>query len=200
MTLTTNFYYKGPSGPGSTVVPSEYNVYKDIRRINATADVASLLTAGTLCYLTAGTNAADMTPAITEMGQTAATAGLLCVVEIEEHNPQYATTVDMAVYPNKMPNTSVTRATYSPAANTKIIVIPLEVGMNLWVVSSHDASFDTTFGTTYISAANGYIKAEGQPTGAAMDLRAHHFMSLATTENQNWHFVRYEGVRAYDSS
>ena len=55
MTLTENYYYQGPAHPGATVVPTEFNLYKDIRRINATADVADKLLAGVLCYLTAGT-------------------------------------------------------------------------------------------------------------------------------------------------
>ena len=200
MTLTNNYYYKGPALPGDTVAPAEYNVFKDIRRINATADVASLLTAGTLCYLTGTTQASDMTPTVTEMGDVDAQYGLICVVEIEKHNPQYATTTDLAVWPNKMPNTTVTRANYSPAAETKIIVIPLEEGMNIWILGSQDGSFDTTFGTCYIAAANGYIKATGAPTGATPDKNAQTFMSLATTTNQNWTFCRYLGVRMYDSS
>ena len=199
MTLTKNFYYQGPAMPGATVAPAEYNVYKDIRRINAIADVSDLLTAGTLCYLTGTTNAADMTPCITEHGQIAA-GGFICVVEIEEHNAYYATTTDKAVYPNKMPNTTCTRATYSPAQNTKIIVIPLEEEMNVWILGSNDGSFDTTAFTSYISAANGYIKAEGQPATAAIDLRVQTFVSLATTVDQNWAFCRYKGVRPYDSS
>ena len=198
--FTNNFYYQGPSEPGATVAPAEYNVYKDIRRINAIADVADLLTAGTLCYLTASTNASDMTPTVTEHGDIDAQYGMICIVEIEEHNPQYPTTVDRAVYPNKMPNTSVTRATYSPAANTKIIVIPLEEGMNIWISGSHDITFDSTFGTCYIPTADGRLKATGAPTGATPDKNAHHFMSLATVANYNWHFMRYLGVRTYDSS
>jgi len=200
MAITDNFYYQGPALPGSTVCPSEYNQFKDIRRLNAMADVADLLCAGTLCYLTASTNASDMTPTVTEMGDIDAQYGMICVVEIEEHNPQYATTVDLAVSPNKMPNTTVTRADYSPAANTKIIVIPLEEEMNVWILGSEDGSFDTTFGTCYIAAANGYIKATGAPTGATPDKNAQTFMSLATTANQNWAFCRYKGVRMYDSS
>ena len=140
-----------------------------------------------------------MTPCVTEHGQSAA-EGFICVVEIEQHNPLFASTVDLAVYPNKMPNTTVTRATYSAAVDTKIIVIPLEEEMNIWVLGSQDGSFDTTFGTAYICASNGYIKAEGQPTGAAMDVRAHRFVSLATTVDQNWAFCRYQGVRALDNS
>ena len=200
MTITQNYYFQGPAMPGDTVAPAEFNVYKDIRRLNATADVADLLCAGTLCYLTATTNGSDMTPCVTEHGDVDAQYGMICVVEIEKHNPQYAPTTDLAVFPNKMPNTTCTRATYSPAANTAIIVIPLEENFNIWILGSENGTFDTTFGTRYISAANGYIKATGAPTGATPDKQAHNFMSLATTANQNWAFCRFKGPRMYDSS
>ena len=199
MTLTENFFYQGPALPGATVCPTEYNLYKDIRRLNATADVADLLCAGVLCYLTATTNASDMTPCVTEHGAAAA-ENFICVVEIKQSDPYIATTVDRAVYPNRMINATTTITFYTPAANTNIIVIPLEEQMCVWVTGSINGSFDTTFGTTYISAANGLIKAEGQPTGAAPDLRAMTFVSLATTANQNWAFTRFLGPRMYDSS
>ena len=199
MTLTGNYYYDGPALPGATVVPTEFNLYKDVRRINATADVADLLAAGTLCYLTATTNASDMTPCVTEHGEAAA-EGFICVVEIKQSDPYIATTTDKAVYPNKLINATTTITLYTPAANTNIIVIPLEEEMNFWVLGSHDGSFDTTFGTSYISAANGLIKTEGQPTGATPDKRAMTYLSLATTANQNWAFVRFKGVRMYDAA
>jgi len=200
MALTKNFYYQGPDQPGSTVVPAEYNIYKDIRRINAMADTSDLATAGTLVYLTASTNASDMTPIVTEHGDIDAQYGLICIVEIQKSNPYFTTTTDKAVYPNKMPTTTCTRADYSPTQNTHIVVIPLEEGMNIWLVSSHDGSFDSTFGTCYIPAGAGYLKATGAPTGATPVANAQHFMSLATVANSNWHFMRYLGVRTYDPS
>ena len=199
MTLTKNFFYQGPDAPGSTVVPAELNPFKNIRRINATADTSSVLTAGRFCYLTATTNAADMTPTVTEFGDIDA-EGFVCICEIVKSNPYFATTTDLAVYPNKMPNTTCTLATYSHTANTNCIVIPLEEGMIVWCSASNDGSFDTTFGTKYIFGAGGVIKATGAPTGGAPNIAAHTVTSMATTLNQNWALVRYEGIRMYDSA
>ena len=199
MALTTNFYYQGPDMPGATVCPTELNPFQNIRRLPAIADVADLLVAGTLCYLTSTTNLSDMTPCVTEHGQSAA-EGIICVVEIKQMDPYLPTTTDIAVYPNRVPNTTCTITDYSPAANTNITVIPLEPGMIVWVLGSTDGSFDTTFSTSYIAAANGLIKAEAQPTGAAIDIRAQTFTSIATTVNQNWALTRYEGVKALDNS
>ena len=199
MTLTKNFFYQGPDQPADTVVPPSLNVFKNIRKITAMADVADLLCAGVLCYLTGTTNASDMTPCVTEHGEAAA-EGFICVVEIEKWTPYHAATVDKGVYPNKITNATATITNYTPAANTYITVIPLEIGMVLWVLGSTNGSFDTTFGTSYIPAANGLIKAEGQPTGASPDKRAGRFVSMATTVNQNWALVRYEGICMYDAS
>jgi len=199
MALTKNFLYQGPALPGSTVMPTELNPHKNIRRINATADVASLLTAGVHCYLTASTNASDMTPLVANFGDTSV-EGLICIVEIQKHNPYYATTTDIAVYPNKMPNSSVTLATYAAAANTNILVIPIDVNDIYWCVGSNDATFDTTFMTEYEIAANGLIAAVGDPDGVAIDMVSHKVVSVATTLNQNWALVKYMGKHAHDKT
>ena len=141
----------------------------------------------------------DMTPTVTEHGEAAA-EGMVCVVEIITSSPYFATTTDLAVYPNKMPNATCTLTDYTHAANTHMIVIPLLGDMIFWSSSSNDGSFDTTFGTSYIAGAGGIFKAEGQPTGAAPDGRAITATSMATTGNQNWCLLRFEGVRMYDKS
>ena len=199
MTLTTNFFYSGPDKPGDTVVPPSLNPYKNVRRIAVTADVASVLTAGRFCYLTAGTAASDMTPTVTEFGDIDA-EGFICIVEIVAHKPEFPATTDTPAFPNKMPNTNCTLATYSHAAEADMIVIPLEVGMIVWCTGSNAGTFDCTFGTCYIFGGGGIIKATGAPTGATPDKCAHTVTSMATTSNQNWALVRYEGIKMYDSS
>lgn len=199
MTLTKNFLYQGPDGPGSTVVPANLNPFINIRRINATADVADLLCAGVLCYLTATTNTTDMTPTTAAFGDDSR-EGILCVVEIKKWDPYFAATTTKAHRPNKIPNASATITDYTPAANTNIIVIPLEIGMVLWVLGSTNGTFDTTFGYNYVCAANGLIAAPGDPDGVAIDIVGHSFISMATTLNQNWALVKYEGRVPYDKT
>jgi hypothetical protein len=199
MTLTQNFIYQVPAMPGDTVVPTDLNPFKNIRRINATADVSSVLTAGVFCYLTAGTQANDVTPTVTEFGDVDA-EGVVCIVEIVRSDTNFAATTDRPINPNKMPNGSCTLTDYTHTAEKPMIVIPLEEGMIVWCVGSSNGTFDTTFGTRYIFAANGMIKATGAPTGATPDKLAMTVTSMATTSNQNWALVRFEGPRMYDSS
>ena len=199
MTLTKNLVYQGPDGPHGTVVPREMNVGIQIRTLPAMADVADLLTAGVICMLTATTNESDMTPATAALGKDAR-EGDLFVVEIVHHDPYFATTTDIMVFPNKVPNSSITLADYTHAANTHIRVIPLEIGMKLWVLGSNDATFDTTYGYEYIIAANGLITAVADIDGVVIDQVAHTFKSLATTLNQNWALVEYMGKHAHDKS
>jgi len=199
MTLTKNFLYQGPDAPGETVCPPALNENITIRRLNATADVADLLCAGVLCYLTAGTNASDMTPTTAAFGDDSQD-GIPCVVEIQQWNPYFAATTTKGVYPNKITNASATITDYTPAANTSIVVIPLEIGMKFWVLGTTNGTFDTTFGYEYVGAANGLIAAPGDPDGVAIDIVGHLFRSLATTENQNWALVQYMGKVAYDKT
>lgn len=199
MTLTKNLIYQGPDMPGETVCPASLNGRFNIRRINATADVSDLLVAGVLGYLTATTNASDITPTSAVYGDDAR-EGILFVTEIQQANPYFPTTTDRAVYPNRVPNTTCTITDYSHAQNTNIVIIPLEVGMYVWLIGSVDGTFDTTFGYGYVSAANGLIAAVGDPDGIAIDISCHYFTSIATTLNQNWALFRYDGKVAFDKT
>lgn len=199
MTLTHNFMYQGADGPADTVCPSSLNPFIDVRRLNATADVADLLVAGVLCYLTSTTNASDMTPASAAYGDDSR-EGIICVVEIKTNDPYLATTTDKPVYPNKVPNTTCTITEFSPAANTNIIVIPIESKMRVWLLGSTDGTFDTTFGCDYICAANGLVTAPGDPDGVAPDIKSFVFTSIATTLNQNWALFKARDQIAYDKT
>lgn len=199
MTLTKNYLYQGPAGPGATVVPTELNPFQNIRRLPAMADVADLLVAGVLCYLTGTTNASDMTPCVANFGDTSL-EGIVCVVEIQQSNPYYPTTTEKAVYPNKIPNTTCTITDYSPAANTHIIVIPLDINMWFWTIGSVNGSWDTVFMTEYENAANGLIAGVGDPDGVAIDMVSHKYVSVATTTNQNWSLMKYVGKHAHDKT
>lgn len=199
MTLTANFLYYGPDMPDSTVCPSNLNEFHKVRRINATADVADLLCAGVFCYLTAGTNTTDMTPATADFGDDAR-EGIICIVEIKKSDPRIVTTVDRIQYPNKVPNTTCTITDYTPAENTSIIVIPLEVNMWVWCLGSVNGSWDTTFGYGYTITTNGLLGAVEDPDGIAIDISSWYFTSMATTVNQNWCLVRVDGKVAYDKT
>lgn len=200
MSLTQNLLYRGPSWPSDGyIIPPALNPQFRIREINATADVADLLTAGTLCYLTGTTNDNDVTPTPADYGKTSQ-QGNLFVVLAQQHNPAFATTANRPQFPNLMPNTSVTLTDYTHDANTSILVAYVEIGMKLWLRGGNDATFDTVFGYEYICAANGVIVAPADPDGEVIETVAHTFKSLATTTNQNWALVEYMGKHAHDAT
>jgi len=199
-TVTKNLEYQGLDHPVDTVAPPSLNKFKDVRRLTATADTANLL-AGLLCYLTGTTQANDMTEAGALRGNTDE-QGDLFVVEIVEHDPAFPTTTARPQYPNKIPNSDVSAsiADYKHAANDDIIVIPLEIGMKVWLLIGNDITADTTYGNIYYPAANGYVGAGGDPDGAAIDKVAHAFKALATFTNSNWALFEYIGYKAFDNT
>jgi len=200
MTLTINPEYQGPDMPGHTVCPPELNEFIKIRRLTGTADDASVCTAGIPVYYTGTTQDNDFAVCGDEYGD-AADEGKVYVVEIQEHNPNFATTIDQPEYPNRMPNTSVTLASYAPAANKNIIVIPLEIGMYVWMIIAHDASGGVTKDTLYnISASTGYIGAIDDPTPDAVTKSVHIFRAVATVATANWALFEYQGHRAIDTA
>lgn len=199
MTLTKNFMYQGPAAPGDTVVPANLNTNHRIRRINATADVASKMCAGILVYGTFTTNAADMTQAAATIGRDSLN-GILCVVEIQHHNPAFPTTTTTPRFPNKIPNASSTLTNYTAGANENIIIIPLEKGMYVWLLQTVNATGATTINNQYYLTTDGFVAAPGDPDGVAIDESGHCFTAIATTATQNWALYRYEGQVAHDKT
>jgi hypothetical protein len=197
--FTKNFEYQGPSMPSYTICPPELNEHITIRRLTATADVASLLTAGVLCTLTAGTNVNDMTPSIKEAGYLS-TASKLYAVEIQEHNPYFATTTDLTEFPNRMPNASVTLANYAPAENATIIIIPVEIGMRIWLVIANAVNATVTKDTVYTCIANGLVGAQDDVSPDALVYMSHGFRAVATATNENWGLFEYIGMIGIDST
>lgn len=200
MTLITNFEYSGPSMPTKTVCPPELNEHISVRRLTATADDSSVITAGIPLYLAGTTNANDMKVCGDEYGDVAA-EGKIYVCEIVEHDPNFATTTDQPEYPNRMPNTSVTLSTYAHTANQPIIVIPLEIGMRVWMIIAHDASGGVTKDTIYnVSASTGYIGALDDPTPDAVTVQVHGFRAVATVATANWALFEYIGFYPLDTA
>ena len=196
--MAANFIYSGDNGPKNTVAPAHLNKFVDVRRLTVYADTANIY-AGMIVDLTGTTQTSDMTECGAHYGG-ADTEGFPCIVEIVEHDPNFATTTETPEFPNRLPNTTAaTVANHKHAENGTIIVIPLQLSMCTWVLGSEDASFDAVAGTLYITAAAGLMVAA--PTaGTAVDVRAWAARSLATTTNQNWFLVQWIGLIAYDAS
>lgn len=199
MAITENFIYSGPDHPGElTLFPPSLNSKKaKFEFINASVDAATNLAIGNLCYLSAGTQANDMTAASAVYGDDSR-EGLLFVVQPDGHSNYFAYTTDYLS--NIMPNSSVTLSDYQYPAEAKIKVALLEVGDYVWLLGSTNATFDTTFLHQYVCAASGLVEAVGDPDGVAIDICCHMFTSIATTLNQNWALFRYEGQVAYDKT
>ena len=199
MTLTKNPLYQGPDMPSNTVCPPELNEHITIRRITGTADDASVLTAGIPCYYSGTTQDNDFKVCGDEYGTNAA-EGQFYIVEIQEHNPLFATTTDQPEFPNRMPNTSVTLSDYAAAANTNVILIPARIGMFFWGIIAHDASGSTTQDTLYnISTSAGYWGAIDDPTPDAVTKSVHVARAVATVATANWALFEYMGFRAIDT-
>jgi hypothetical protein len=199
MALTKNFEYQGPDQPGSTVAPSDLNPHINIRRINAMADVSDKLTAGILCSLTGTTNASDMTQVAATYGRTSE-GGKLYVVDVVKWSPYWAATTTRAVYPNRITNATATLTDYTHTANTNIVVIPVEIGMRVWLLGSTNGTWDTEKDKDYYPANDGFIEAPADPDGNAIDQTGHCFRSIATTVNQNWCLCEYVGRAAHDKT
>ena len=189
--------YKGGAMPGTTVCPPHLNKFIDVKRISVRADTANLRM-GMLVYLTATTQANDMTEAGANYGN-GDTEGILCVVEGVEHDLGFATTVEQPELPNRIPNISATATDYNQAANGTIIVIPIEIGMVFWCLGSSDATFDAVFGTLYRPAENGLVTPL-PAAGTAIDVRSWVFRALASNTNQNWLITQSMGLVAYDAA
>ena len=197
MVLTENFWYKGQAMPSGTVVPPHLNKFIDVERISVRADTANIR-AGMLVNLTATTHANDMTECGANFG-SADTEGILCVVDVVEHDLGFATTLETPEFPNRIPNISATAADYNQAANGSLIVVPIQLGMVFWALGSSDGTFDAVLGMLYKPAANGLVAA--LPTaGTAIDVRSWVFRALASTSNQNWLIIQTMGLVAYDAS
>lgn len=198
--FTKNFEYQGPPMPSNTVVPPELNEHITIRRISCTADDSSVLTAGVICYLGGTTQANDMKASTDEWGKDLAN-GKCYVVEIQEHNPHFATTIDQPEYPNRMPNSNVTLSNYAATANQPVIVIPLEIGMKFWGVIGNAVNASVTKDTIYnVNASGGIIGAIDDPSPDAIVGSVHGFRAIATVTNNNWALFEYVGFVGLDTT
>lgn len=197
--FTQNFEYQGMEMPANTICPPELNEHKSIRKLKAKADAASTLVAGTLCYLTGGTSVNDMSVCTDEYGKNSA-EGKVYAVEIIEHDPNFATTMDQPEFPNRLPNSSVTLANYAPAADKDIIVIPLEMGMYVWLLIGNAVNASVTKDTIYNCVGNGIVGAIDDPTPDQVVYNVHGFRAVATVTNYNWALFEYIGLHAVDST
>lgn len=180
-------------------MPEMLNPNKRKKAINATADLASKLTAGILCYFSRGTSNTDVTQCAATYGRDSL-GGKLFIVEIQEHNTDFPTTTTRPEFPNRIPNASATLTDYTHPAEGDMQVIELEIGDIVWVLGSTNGSFDTTEGYDYYITTDGFVAAPGDPDGAAIDESGHCFTSLATTLNQNWALMKYKGQVSHDKS
>lgn len=198
-TVTKNFEYQGPDMPSDTICPPEENEHVRVRRLKATADNASVSVAGTLTYLTGGTNANDMTNCVDEYGVTNA-QGKMYAVELMKHDPAFPSSTTAPEYPNKIPQSSITISDYAPAANTSIIVIPVEIGMRIWLVIGNAVNVSLVKDTLYNVAANGIIGSPADATPGAIVVNGHIFRAIATFTNSNWGFFEYMGMIGIDTT
>jgi hypothetical protein len=197
--FTKNLEYQGHSMPFNTICPPELNEHIKIRRLPATADVASTLCAGVACYLSGTTNANDMTACTDEWGSNAS-EGMIYFTEIMEHDPNFATTTDQPEFPNRLPNTSVTLANYAPAENKAILVIPAVKGMFVWLLIANAVNASVTKDTMYNITAADIIGAIDDPTPDAITKGVHGFRAVATVTNYNWALFEYVGIVPIDTT
>jgi hypothetical protein len=198
--LTRNFEYQGPLYPVNTLVPPELNSKVEVRVINATTYTANIYS-GLLLYYTGTTNASDLTEAPANAGGDDLIAKLyLCRLDHGRLDQATTTTTPLPGLIPHATDVSGTIANYKFAANTSIKVTPVNISMKLWVMGSQDATWDTTFNYNYYPAAAGLIEASGDPDGTTAALTSHCFRSCATTTNNNWCLVEYQGFKTYDDT
>lgn len=200
MTLTENFMYSGPDHPGEdTLFPPDWNMFKNqkLLSMNASVDSATNLMIGNVCYLSAGTQANDMTATSAVWGKDSL-KGLLFIVIPDGKSNYFAYNTDFLT--NVPPNSAITASSYQYPANAKIKVAMLEVGDVFWGLISTDGNGATTFGYEYVPTANGLWAAPGDPDGVTIDEVSHYAVSLATTASQNWALLMYMGKCAHDKT